>query len=494
MDVVYVVGERSKWGDDNDLLRYSIRSLYDSGIDFDRIFIVGHRPAWMKNIVHIPIKDVKGTAISMTNKILAACTDERISDDFILCADDYFFLNNDVKWDQVPTWGDYTHKKISARTQFGVALRNSMDRLKRIGVRPMNFESHCPMVINKKRYLDVNKENPLPASGGYVPRSIYFSIKAPEDTIIANEKVFYLNGIVGKHLNGKIPFTGPFMTITTSTVTDDQKRFIRSRFSTVSECELYSPNENMIFKRDMTQPVIFGIASTPLREDTLELTLRSILSQADEVRVYLNNYETVPAYLKHPTAFIRKKDFDKIRIFRSQEYGDLGSLGKHFIQPNEELKGYRFTIDDDILYPPDYVDRMISEIERYGRKAVVGVHAAQLRLPIKTYYTSLNTSQTRFEKALSENKHVHVLGSGTMAYHTDTVNIDQNFFEAKNYDDPQISAHLQKQGISRVAIARRYKWLVNIDRAYATSIHRNRSIVDEAATRIVNAVDWESTV
>ena len=34
--------------------------------------------------------------------------------------------------------------------------------------------------------------------------------------------------------------------------------------------------------------------------------------------------------------------------------------------------------DDDILYPPDYISRLVAAAERHGRTAVVGVHGGFL--------------------------------------------------------------------------------------------------------------------
>ena len=39
---------------------------------------------------------------------------------------------------------------------------------------------------------------------------------------------------------------------------------------------------------------------------------------------------------------------------------------------------YAFSVDDDIVYPPDYVRRMVTKIEEYRRQAIVGVHCVKL--------------------------------------------------------------------------------------------------------------------
>ena len=66
--------------------------------------------------------------------------------------------------------------------------------------------------------------------------------------------------------------------------------------------------------------VFVGLASIPSRVESLEKVINSLLGQADEIGVYLNNYEDVPAFLKHP----------RIRVARSQKHGDVRDNGKFF--------------------------------------------------------------------------------------------------------------------------------------------------------------------
>lgn len=98
------------------------------------------------------------------------------------------------------------------------------------------------------------------------------------------------------------------------------------------------------------------IASIPERISQLELTVNFFLNHVDKLEVYLNNYPIVPVFLKRP----------EIQIFTSQENGDRGDVGKFY--QVESARGYIFTIDDDLIYPPDYISTMIKKIDHYERK------------------------------------------------------------------------------------------------------------------------------
>ncbi|WP_422824221.1 glycosyltransferase [Xenorhabdus thailandensis] len=36
--------------------------------------------------------------------------------------------------------------------------------------------------------------------------------------------------------------------------------------------------------------------------------------------------------------------------------------------------GYLFTLDDDLIYPPDYIEKLIEKIEKYERNVFICVH------------------------------------------------------------------------------------------------------------------------
>jgi len=117
------------------------------------------------------------------------------------------------------------------------------------------------------------------------------------------------------------------------------------------------------------ETVTFNLAAIPSRTESLHKVILSILPQADAVNVYLNGFETVPQFLYHP----------KIHCYKSQEeVGDLGDAGKFYRVAS--LKGYIFTVDDDLVYPKDYAETLIRQIERFKRKAVITCHGRRFNI------------------------------------------------------------------------------------------------------------------
>ena len=94
MDVVYVIGKGSNWRDNE--LRFSLRSITKNGSGIRNIFIVGERPDYIKNIIHIPASDIFDPAVNadgnIITKILTACGDKRLSENFLFINDDHLVL------------------------------------------------------------------------------------------------------------------------------------------------------------------------------------------------------------------------------------------------------------------------------------------------------------------------------------------------------------------------------------------------------------------
>lgn len=176
MDIVYVVGSGSKW--DNNELKYSLRSL--ENFPHKNVIIVGVLPEWAKNIIHIDVQDNfadinGGKYRNVVRKIRAACQDERISDEFVLMNDDFFFL------EPVEKIEPYTNGTIQSlidyyedpRHQYSNALIRTNKLLLERGIeKPMSYAIHYPIVYDKKKFLQMTDDMDW-LEKGYSWRSLY---------------------------------------------------------------------------------------------------------------------------------------------------------------------------------------------------------------------------------------------------------------------------------------------------------------------------------
>jgi hypothetical protein len=81
--------------------------------------------------------------------------------------------------------------------------------------------------------------------------------------------------------------------------------------------------------------------------------------------------------------------------------------------------GYFFTVDDDIIYPEDYVNTMKKAIDGYCHKAVVSVHGG--KLPSQVTNFAGQRGGYHFNGAVGQDSYVNIVGTGVTAFHTSTV-------------------------------------------------------------------------
>lgn len=142
-----------------------------------------------------------------------------------------------------------------------------------------------------------------------------------------------------------------------------------------------------------------NIATQPNRFDSLLSTIKSIEGQFDEIRLYLNNYDFVPDELRKYTTYIGN---------------DITDNGKFFWSNNDNE--YYFTLDDDIIYPPDYVEKTLPNI---GNR-IVSYHGRVLIGKDRGYYDKHKIY--KYNDSLSKEKKLDVMGTGVSAF-------DTNFFK-----------------------------------------------------------------
>lgn len=155
MDIVIPV----RAGDDNEELRYAIRS-FEENLPHRRIVIAGHKPSWLHNVLHIPTRQRTSKYRNATGNIVAACRHPDVSDDFILANDD-FFVMHPVQYIPAVHRGliEDVERYYAARVRenrYLQGMRATRRHLVKLGVvNPLSYELHVPMVINKRKFLEI---------------------------------------------------------------------------------------------------------------------------------------------------------------------------------------------------------------------------------------------------------------------------------------------------------------------------------------------------
>jgi len=166
MDVVYIL---RAWYDNCLELRYSLRSL--ENIEHWKVFIIGYKPDWITNVVHIPAEDpYEIKSLNALHKINIACKDERVSDDFILMNDD-FYIKDKTEIKYFHQWT--MHNQLCERR----ARWNNWTYVNKLHLTYClfpgwnDFSIHCPIVYNKDKFLKLQEHYDM--TQGYLLRNLY---------------------------------------------------------------------------------------------------------------------------------------------------------------------------------------------------------------------------------------------------------------------------------------------------------------------------------
>ncbi|MCF8002745.1 MAG: glycosyltransferase [Chromatiaceae bacterium] len=223
-------------------------------------------------------------------------------------------------------------------------------------------------------------------------------------------------------------------------------------------------------------PVVVSLCSVPEREQLLFRTLESLAGQVDEIHIYLDRYQETPGFVRTCHA--------NVHVVRSAEQPGLRDNGKFLPLTNNLGECYFFTVDDDIIYPPDYVAALISRIEYYGRKAVIGVHGVLLPEQAQRYYSGFRRVFS-FKRALERDTLVNNLGTGTAGCHTSVLRgLGLEHFPTAGMADLHFSAFCKQQGIPMIALARHANWLSEQE-TQNMSIYQEFSNADQAQSSLI---------
>lgn len=230
--------------------------------------------------------------------------------------------------------------------------------------------------------------------------------------------------------------------------------------------------------------IMAGLASIPERESSLKRVLESLSPQVDKIALSLNDYERVPSFVA---------GFGNVEpTVRPLNGGDAEKFAGV-----DSWAGVVVTADDDVLYPRDYVQTIVAGLERYDYRAAVSFHGGTT-LGWNGSAVAASHKRIRCLGHLgADDSDVNVLGTGTLAFHTDHVPVWRDLFRTPNMADVYFATHAHVMGIPMVALAHKASWLRDIcpptgRRIYESNRHRDGTACDTelAREREIRRFDW----
>lgn len=197
-----------------------------------------------------------------------------------------------------------------------------------------------------------------------------------------------------------------------------------------------------------------SLSTVAWRRPALERMLPTIVPQVDRLNVYLQGYDAVPDCLRG----------EKIHVIDGRDHPrwtELRSNAKLFWAAQGLVDpGVHLCVDDDIDYPPSYVARVTEGIDRYRRRAVVGFHGSRYTDRVESIRT--DRTEWHYEKACDADTAVHVIGTGTIGWHTDTLRLTPD--DAAGWDgiDLRVAIAAQRQQVPMVCLRREAGFLASL--------------------------------
>jgi len=195
--------------------------------------------------------------------------------------------------------------------------------------------------------------------------------------------------------------------------------------------------------------IIANMASFPAREKILPDIIERLIPQVDCINLCLNEFKSIPKELAK---------WSKLNpVIPDMDYKDVGK----FVTPISP-KDYAVLVDDDIIYPDDYVNKLKEYYDKYEYlNVVVGCHG--------TIYPDLYDGSVTarkvfsFRMALDRPRVVNQLGTGTVLLKGNQMPPLEYMNGSQKYVDVRFSRFLAEQNISLICIPRDKDWMGEIN-------------------------------
>ncbi len=240
LDVVYVLGTGSSW--DNNEIRFSVRSVLKNLTGIGRIFIVGEKPSGLKGFVHIehpdefPSTNADGNII---RKILRACQDPRLTDQFLFMNDDHIIMKP-IRAEKIPPFHKGDMKTFPENywelNDWRKRLLNTKLALEAQNFPTLHYDCHAPIIFDKREFPLAMARFDYASGIGLTMKSLYGNIHYPKAPCLVEQKrtVFKYFSLV--ELEER--FTGPMLlSFNDQGLNDSLKIFLYQKFRLPSALE-----------------------------------------------------------------------------------------------------------------------------------------------------------------------------------------------------------------------------------------------------------------
>ena len=293
IDIVYVLGKGSGWR--NNEIRFSLRSVDKNLKGIRKIWIVGEKPEFIKNVTHIPFPDelINNADGNIIRKVLRVCQEKTLTDNFLFINDDHLVLKP-VLANDIPPYhkGNMeTFKKDFFEANFWRGrLWRTKNILQQKGYPVLHFDCHMPIVINKHRFPEVMSEFDFENQTGYTMKSLYGNVVHPDAPGLNGQKAVIFRPFLLSDIKDKVK-NRAFIAFNDDGLKPPFKTWLYNNFP------LQSKYEKTIGPQDPFFEIIAWILSEE-KNFTAGCQLYDKFGKAKKVKKYFSKGESNARYLK----------------------------------------------------------------------------------------------------------------------------------------------------------------------------------------------------
>lgn len=238
--------------------------------------------------------------------------------------------------------------------------------------------------------------------------------------------------------------------------------------------EMKKNNNFYVPYKDMLISV--NLASYPGRKKSLIKVLNNLLTikSINIIRVYLNNYDTIPEELPQDS-----------RILYYIGEVDLKDTGK-FYWSGSFKNEYYFTCDDDFIYNEDYFNKSVSKLREYNGEVIVSIHG-KILVPQPRVFNDVSRN-IRCIESNSKDEWVNQPGTGAMVFDNSRYIIPLDLFKSNGLTDMWVSLFAQKFKIPILCREHKSGEMVYIDQGKDTLFDK-RFELDKLHQEVLKSVD-----
>lgn len=142
---------------------------------------------------------------------------------------------------------------------------------------------------------------------------------------------------------------------------------------------------------------------------------------------------------------------------------------------------YILGVDDDLVYPRDYVSQTVAALKDYGGGAVVGWHGFTINQDgdrVDTY---------RCLGAVDERVQVDVIGTGVVGFYSDALNLTLRDFPTPNAAMFWVAAKAEALGVPRIVLPHPERW-------FPAYVEHQQTMWSDTDARTGSKFDYSATM